>query len=288
MAKVTKWKSLLATTESDVNKSAHKQGDAEQSAKLKTWTAYGNLEKDPLTPLLGRPIEVLRVFKLSDANALAALAKFPNLKTVWFDACQVDAKLLVAAARAVSTLEVLMLRGPGGRSAGTLGAADLAGLTKLKAIELRGATLEDAGIDALFSTRSLSEASLSRTGSETQKRVTIEDQPELRRLDLNLSAGTLKLANLPQLAEVSFGGSFDDLTLEGLPLVTTLELPIGDRASLKDVGATEIVASGLSTFELSGAPQLKKLDLRDCEDTLDEKRIAALRKAFPKAKVLPA
>jgi len=280
--KSKKPKSALASLEREINLAAHRQ-DSGQGADLTTWTAYGNIAPDPLAELAGRPIEVLRVYRLTQATALQALKSLPKLRALHFQGCELDVAQLLAAARALPTLEVLKIEG----SKGKVEAADVSGLGQVRALHLQGATLADEAIAALFAVKTREEVVLQRGGSDSQKQVVVKDQPVLRHLNLDLTVKSLTLIDLPALTELELGGSFDELKVEDVPLVSQLELPIGDRASIKNVGVTKIIGVGLSSFELKAAPNLKTLDLRDSEETLDPKRLAALRKAFPRATVLP-
>jgi hypothetical protein len=283
-----KWKSVLHSVESDFEKAAHLQDDPVKREKLTTWSAWGNSQRDPLAPLIGRPIEALRIHELKSPKPLEALARMPGLRKVFFQDCRVDTKLLLEAAAAVRSLEVCMFWSHTARKETELPVALLRGLSRLQALELRGVVLPSDGVEALFERRGLVEVALSRKGKE-QTSAVIEDQPALRRLDVNLCCTRLRLARLPVLEDLAIsGGSFDTLEVDGLPGVGVLELPIGDHASLRDVGATKIVTVGLSSLELSRAPALQTLDLRDSLEGLGDERVEALRAAFPRAKILPA
>ena len=280
-----KKRALLAELEHAIALAQHAQDDAAKAPRLTTWTAYGNVEEDAIGPLAGRPIETLRLYRTRATAPLDGLARLPALRALFIEEPDVSAERILEAAAAAPKLEVLVLRPAHERSGEALTAQAVARLAALKGVELRNVTIA-GGLDALFAGRALEDVALS--GLRGLEALTIEDQPALRHVHLVVEGKRLRLARLPALEEAVLGGGFDAIEIEALPALEELELPIADRATIRDVGARRVIVVGLSSLDLDGAGALEELDLESAIDTLPPDRVEALRRRFPDARVRPA
>lgn len=236
-------------------------------------------------------LETLFISGIGRPETIARFAALKNLKNLFFDAGGLDDASFRVLATMPSLQRLVIKLMVQAKQATPLSAAsfEAAASSRLSTLYLERVALEPTALDGLSGAAELTHLGLVDIAGVAA--ISVQDLPRMATFTCRYNpsgATSFRVARVPQLTNLTLASmAAEELTVESAPALRTLTVPGFTRPlrlRVKDSGITAIVgrSSHVAGLELSGVPQLLRVDIPDKPSLIPIPEQQALRTAFPR------